>query len=496
VRADSASSLVVSTSAGRVRGRPWGSGFAFLGIPFAEPPYGRLRFVAPVKRGTWAGVRDCRQYGSTPQRRPYAEVTAIPEPSIPGEDVLSLNVFTPGVGQILLPVLVWIHGGGFVAGSPASPWYDGASFVRDGIVVVTIAYRLAFEGFGQLANCPANRGLLDQILALEWVKENIAAFGGNPDRVTIAGQSAGGGAAMHLAVAPSAQGLFAGVIAASPAPSDRSLGAAEHATARLANRLGIVPGRAGFARIAEIELIDAQGIGSSLTPPRSANELLTTVGMLADGAPGPVVDGELLPWTISDGIAAGAGANLPILLGTTRDEFSAIVLNHAAALEGCDPLALLRESGVSKRIAARFAQALPGVLAAQLLARSLTDRMFRRHVVEWAAVRGNANAPTFVYDFAFASSSSHLAEHCIDLPFAWDLLSEEHVEHTTGHHPPQGLADEVHGAYVAFIRDRDPGWAGITSSGRVMTWDRESEVTGDQAYKSATLFVSEGLSVR
>jgi para-nitrobenzyl esterase len=148
-----------------------------------------------VPAQSWSGVRDALRYGPTPQRKALAEVTTIPEPSIPGDDILNLNVFTPrpraaNGPEKLLPVLVYIHGGGYVAGSPASPWYNGVAFNRDGVVTVSVSYRLGFDGFGWLPDAPPNRGILDWILALEWVRDNIGQFGGDPARVTIAGQSA------------------------------------------------------------------------------------------------------------------------------------------------------------------------------------------------------------------------------------------------------------------------------------------------------------------
>ena len=204
--------VVVETNAGAVRGFWRPDSAAFLGIPFAEPPCGDLRFLAPVPVKLVGGVRDALRYGPTPQRKALAEITTIPEPSIPGEDILNLNVFTPRPqaatgSEAPLPVLVYIHGGGYVAGSPASPWYDGAAFNRDGVVTVTVSYRLGFDGFGWLPDAPPNRGILDCLLALEWVRDNIGQFGGDPARVTIAGQSAGGGAVMTLLTMPRARGL-------------------------------------------------------------------------------------------------------------------------------------------------------------------------------------------------------------------------------------------------------------------------------------------------
>ncbi len=144
--------VVVETNKGAVRGIWRNHSAAFLGIPFAEPPYGELRFQPPEPRAPWTGVRDALEYAPTPQRKALAEITTIPEPSIPGLDTLTVNVFTPrpSQGGPGLPVLVYIHGGGYVAGSPASPWYDGVAFNRDGVVTVTVSYRLGFDGFGWL----------------------------------------------------------------------------------------------------------------------------------------------------------------------------------------------------------------------------------------------------------------------------------------------------------------------------------------------------------
>src|SRR5262245_58258432 len=199
---------VVTTSAGKVRGRPDEGALAFLGVPFAAPPFGEHRLLAPAPPVPWDGVRDALVYGSTSQQ-PADEISGgIPEASIPGEDILTVNVFTPDLGAAGLPVLVWVHGGGFVAGTPSSPWYRGTRFARDGVVVVTVGYRLGAEGFAAFDGGPTNRAVLDWLAALEWVQQNIAAFGGDPGRVTFAGQSAGAVAVTTLLSSPRAAGLF------------------------------------------------------------------------------------------------------------------------------------------------------------------------------------------------------------------------------------------------------------------------------------------------
>jgi len=476
----------VGTTAGLVRGRSWGEGFAFLAVPYAEPPYGERRFRAPDPRKPWSGVLDCVAYGPTPQRRAMAEVTAIPEPSIPGGDVLTLNVFTPDPKAAGLPVLVYIHGGGYIAGSPASPWYNGAAFNRDGVVVVTIAYRLAFEGYGHLPDAPANRGVRDQILALEWVRDNIAAFGGDPGKVTIAGQSAGGGSVMHLLVAPAARRLFRGAIAVSGSPGDRTVADATAMTRQLAGKLGVTPDLAGFSGVDELDLVAAQGIGAGFGEPPHREAALEAISALCAGLRmAPTVDGEVLPWTVAEGLARGESTEVALLVGATRDEFSMVALASAPLFAGADPVDLLIRTGLQPDAAARYAEALAGWSPAAVLGQSVTDRVFRRHVLSWAALRSGAAAPTFAYDFAWPSGSSDLAGHCLDVPFAWDVLGDEHVARLAGEAPPQELADAVHGAYVAFVRDGDPGWPAWDGEGPVMTWDTRSAVTDAAAYRSA-----------
>ena len=327
-------SPVVDLEQGPVRGvwreivqRPSSSGgfarsAAFLGIPFAEAPVGEHRFGTPVPASGWDGVRDATTFGPTPQRRPFGEVTAIPEPSFPGEATLNVNVFTPVPGQAhaMRPVLVWIHGGGYKAGSPSSPWYDGIAFNRDGVVTVSISYRLGFDGFGWIPDAPHNRGLLDQIEALRWVRRNIAAFGGDPDRVTIAGQSAGGGSVWALMISPPAAGLFAAAISHSGALSPQSAAVAEDNGRAMADLAGVEWTRAGLSQVDEEKIIDLQDRVGLADPPADLD--VAVAGIFSTGgmqlAYSPYLDGQVLPATVEDSLAAGIAADLPLITGRRR----------------------------------------------------------------------------------------------------------------------------------------------------------------------------------
>ncbi len=483
--------VVVEIASGAIRGFWRTRSAAFLGIPFAEPPYGDLRFLAPVPVSSWAGVRDVLRYGPTPQRKALAEITTIPEPSIPGHDILNLNVFSPCPqpahgSEKLLPVLVYIHGGGYVAGSPASPWYDGVAFNRDAVVTVTVSYRLGFDGFGWLPDAPSNRGILDCLLALEWVRDNISQFGGDPGRVTIAGQSAGGGAVMTLLTMPRAQRLFAAAASISGVPSDIPLERAKQTTARLAERLTVSPDRSGFLRVSEADLLATQG-GGGLEPSGqpTLEELIALVRAMDGSLPiGPVVDGDLYPWTVEEGMRAGAGQEIPLLVGSTTQEFSAIAVAHSHLFQDRDVQHLLEQVGLSPQAARCFAATLQDHHQAEVIGQYVSDVMFRRRIVDWLDLRGEAAAPTWAYDFAWRSAVSGLAEHCLDVPFIFDVLEDPDVTRVAGPEPPQALADQVHTAFVGFVRNHDPGWPPYRQSKSIMVFAGES-ATVNGGYESA-----------
>lgn len=482
------SHIEVETRAGRVRGAwrgepgsPDGSA-AFLGIPFAEPPVGELRFQSPVPHRPWEGTRDALEFGATAQRGDPG-VTLIPEPSVPGESTLNVNVFTPspeapsdGTG---MPVLVWIHGGGYFAGSPASLWYDGQNFNRDGVVTVTISYRLGFDGFGWIKDAPSNRGVRDWLLALEWVQQNITAFGGDPARVTIAGQSAGGGAVQTLLGMEAAQHLFHGVYSISGATADVRPERAESLSRKIAGALGVEPTVAGFSSRSEEQLLEVQ---------KSATEM-TAAGfkdMIDDGLGlGPTIDGELILRPTNESFAAGVGSDKPLVLGATDDEFSMVFSDDAKKMRWIPKRLMLGKLGMPKGAMKAYLAGNAEVASlgtARIGGRFLTDLMFRRALVKTVAQRGDA--PTWVYRFSWPSGKFGFAEHCIDVPFFFDCLdSPVGIEALAGPNPPQTLADEVHGEAVAFITGGDPGWPRYTEGGALSrptrVFDTPSSVVSD-----------------
>src|SRR5437588_1993454 len=235
---------IVRTRQGAVRGSAAEGVVSFKGIPYAAPPFGPNRFRPPQPVELWSGVRDTLTYGATVPKPPYFPPfdVLLPEPAIVGEDCLNLNIWSPDLGQARLPVMVWIHGGAFSNGSGAILQYDGSHFARDGVVCVTINYRLGADGFLYLGDGIANLGLLDQITALAWVQENIAAFGGDPNNITVFGESAGAFSISTLLSMPRAKGLFSRMIAESGAGHHISLPAtAQRVGQYLAEKLGVKP---------------------------------------------------------------------------------------------------------------------------------------------------------------------------------------------------------------------------------------------------------------
>ncbi len=493
---------LVRTPSGRVRGQwvtaPASSPSAgqhpqtpaelavFRGIPYAEPPVGPLRFAPPVPRSPWEGVLDATDFGPTPLRGD-AGMTLIPERSVPGDDTLSVNVWTPSLDPASrVPVVVWIHGGGFISGSPVSPWYDGSAFARDGVVLVTLSYRLGFTGFGWIEGTTPNRGVLDWICALEWVHRHIAAFGGDPDRVTIAGQSAGGSAVLTLLGAPGAAGLFSAAYAMSAAIADPSAEAARARAQRLARLAGVAPDLAGFSEVPEARLLQLQPKATSPAPPHLLHELH---GLLRDGLMiGPVADGSIVPGDAATGAACGTSSAVPLVLGTADQELAGL-FSGGGLLDRAPRRALLRALGATGEGARRWLadpSAATDSGTAAMLGRYATDAIFRSWVPRIAAARSAeaAAGPTWSYRFSWHADAPPYAGHCIDVPFVFDRLDAPGVNRVAGEHPPQALADAVHGGLVRLAETGDPGWTADEGAGPSRIFDTPVDERRD-AYSSA-----------
>jgi para-nitrobenzyl esterase len=461
---------VAATTTGRVRGTSDDGCVAFLGVPFARAPFGTRRFTLPVPVPEWDGVRPATAYGPTAPQ-PDRPFTIIPEPVIPGDDCLNLNVFTPDLGSVGLPVMVWIHGGGFTAGGNPSPWYRGHRFARDGVVVVSVNYRLGAEGFLAIPGAPTNRAVRDWLAALEWVQDNIAAFGGDPGQVTIAGQSAGGVACATLLTAPAATGLFHGAICMSGAISPKlTAEAAGRLTQAVALEVGVEPTLDALSAVDPARLVAAQepaekSLGQA-TPPVDARFF-------------PCIDDELVPTDPYGVIARGRAADVPILVGATGQEADQVAAGQAADIDDERVDRRLARLGLDAEQVAAWRARHDGAKPWKVLGAALTASMFQARALRLADAWSRARQPTWMYAFEWEAPKLG-AIHCLDVPFAFDVLDAPGVTEVAGKKAPQSLADDVHRAWVRFVTDGDPGWAPYDAVERpTMVWDETPAVTTD-----------------
>ena len=463
----------VTTTAGAVQGTEERGVQAFKGIPYAAPPVGPNRLRPPQPVAPWEGVRDASNYGlvALQQQMPgvFGELGTPQNPA--GDDCLNLNVWTPDPGNAGLPVLVWIHGGAFYAGSGIDDVYNGASFANNGVVCVTINYRLGVQGFWHLGDHfpelaeSGNLGMLDQVAALRWVQENIAAFGGDPGQVTIAGESAGGMSVGTLMAMPAARGLFHRAIPQSGAASNGiSAPTASMIAGHMLEMIGVAPGDLGaLERVpSEIMLRTQQKLGDELAETRDPNRF----GEAAASAMAfqPTFGTELLPEPPLAAIAGGSASGIDVLLGTTMEE---------ALIFLVDLKEMFNEELVQATMAGVFGAAgkdgaaaldvyrshLPDAEYHELVAAIETHRMFTVPAIRMADAQAANNPNLWMYRFDWrtpAAGGAWGAHHFLEVPFAFNMLDTPQARGFAGDAPPQHLADATHGAWVNFVKHGDP----------------------------------------
>lgn len=480
---------VVQTKQGTVRGKSENGVVSFKGIPYAAPPFGPNRFQPPQPHAAWSEVRDATEYGATVLKPPYFPPfdTLLPEPAISGEDCLNLNIWTPQGETSGLPVLVWIHGGAFANGSGAVSIYDGTNFARDGVICVTINYRLGADGFLYTGEGTTNFGILDQIAALEWVRDNIAAFGGDSSNVTIAGESAGGMSVTTLLSLPQTKGLFRRVIAESGAGHHvLSSATAQKVAHHLAEKLDVPAIQEAIAAVPVESLLQAQ---IQLSADAFANHDFEKWGEVAANLMPfePIVDGTIIPARPIDSIVAGVGSEVEVLIGTNTEEERLFLVPNTAinyidepTLQGTVAAYGLPVEETLATYKATRSDATPG----DLLEAIITDWFFRVPALRIAEARSKeGGAPTYVYEFAWRSPAFDGklgACHALEIAFAFDNLHFGENSPMAGPNPPQQLADTMHAAWVNFIKNGNPGWSQYDLDNRTtMHFDVESEVVND-----------------
>lgn len=450
-------SAAVSTEGGLVSGVKIGEVTAYKGIPFAAPPVGDLRWKAPQPAKHWDGVRKCDAFSASPmQSKPvpfmvYTSEFLIPDAPI-SEDCLYLNLWTNAKSKAdKKPVFVWIYGGGFSSGGSACPIYDGEAMAKKGVIFVSINYRVGVFGF--LAHpeltkesdgkASGNYGLLDQVAALEWVKRNIAAFGGDPNNVTIGGQSAGSMSVNCLVASPLAKGLFKGAIAESgsllvknPVLGSNTLAAAEQEGSKLAEK-------AGVKTMAEMRAMPAE-----------------KVMKMFQGRFAPLVDGYVLPESVADIFAADKQNHVSLIIGWNGDEFGGApkkkdeFIKQAHAKYGSEAETFLRyfPAGTDEQ-------------ATESQIKLTRDQVFAVSGFKWAGIQSKySNSPAYVYNFdrkvpAEGDMKKYGAFHTAEVPYMLDNLRflKNRPFGLTDH----SLAKLMSGYWVNFIKTGNPNGAGL-----------------------------------
>jgi para-nitrobenzyl esterase len=479
-----------TTTSGRVRGRRLPEGvLRFAGIPYAAPPVGERRFRPPIPPDPWPGTRDATSFGPTAPQNPSAtELLAGGGRRHPAsEDCLTLNVWTPATDDGRRPVMVWIHGGSFATGSGGVPWYHGTRLARRGdVVVVTINYRLGAFGFLHLDEIlgedyagSGNLGLLDQMAALEWVRDNIIEFGGDPSAVTVFGESAGGMSVACLLAMPAAAGLFHRAVAQS--------GAGHHVST--VERAGGVAGDIATEVGGPAALLDAP-VEAILAAQHAISQRMTNAALARKVPPRdalalpfqPVVDGTTLPTYPVDAVAAGSAATIPLLAGNTAEEWR---LFHLMSQLHIDDDRLRRAAvwlvgpDQAEALVDTYRRAHPGRAAEDVWVALSTDWVFRIPAVRLAEAHATAakEPSTFLYEFAYRSTAFGGvlgASHVVDVPFVFDNLDQPGVDVFLGplDGPAHRLAEITSGAWLTFARsgrpahDGLPNWAPYTAERR------------------------------
>ncbi|MGZ0710758.1 carboxylesterase/lipase family protein (plasmid) [Coraliomargarita sp. W4R53] len=431
-------------SAGTVRGFEADGIRRFLNVPYARPPFGDRRFRPAERVEAWKGERDATKFGATAPQSPYEGETAklLTSVKIAGDDILTVNVWTPTDAR-LMPVMVWFHGGAFERGTPALSGYDGTAFARDGVVFVSVAYRLGSEGFSDLAGAERNLGVSDAAAALAWIHEEISRFGGDPARLTIVGESAGGAIVAALLARKDSAKLAAGAIIESGPLVAESAKRSGRVTRALAKRLGVRATRDSFSAFTPEQLLAARREQSAGGTPLGGAPSFTLA-----------VDPVTLPMSPHQALKQ---VNIPVLIGTNTDEYR--LWFPPAALESITRLKMQLGSlalGVSRRAVKAYRRTLPEVSTGELFGQIATDVLLRKAMVDVADAR---SAATYVYEFSWQSPVRSLgAAHSIEIGFAFDQLDCEDSVRLVGTNPPQALADRMHADWVRFVHTGDPGW--------------------------------------
>ena len=453
----------IETTKGRIKGVQESNYQRFYGIPFAKPPVGDLRFREPQPMDPWDEVKDATKFGPIPIQNNPDGATPINQKE--DEDCLYLNIWTPAADNKTRPVMFWIYGGGFITGASSRPRLNGANLAVHGdVVVINFNYRLGALGFINLPGITPNIGILDQIAALNWVRENIDRFGGDPNNITVFGESAGAGSVSVLLTNPATRGLFHKAIMESGSASPRDF-AVKKGTETLFSKLRIEEG--------DIDALRQVPIKKLLRAQRSLSGSLLELGTNPFN---PFVDGKIIPEHPLDVMRKGEAANVPIIIGCNKDEigFLPIMLKNADEAKAKPIIDIVKQqfydSGVSEQdlyqLIAIYKNGIEEEyknIPYKYLDALLTDILFRIPIIRnlEAYVQHQPNA--YMYIFTYGSRDNNMALHTIEIPFVFGILDTKDIADggIEVNKDSKKLAENVMDAWVAFARTGNPNHYGL-----------------------------------
>ena len=464
----------VDTKSGPVQGSEADGVASWLGIPYAAPPWGELRFKEPQPVTPWNETRSAVRSGPPAPQAIQLPGSAMEPSDDEAPDCLTLNVWAPSESGDARAVMVWLHGGAFLAGAGSDPAYAGTALAKSGVVVVTINYRLGVDGFGHIDGAIANRGLLDQVAALEWVRENIGAFGGDPERVTVFGESAGAASILALLTMPRARGLFHRAILQSVSHSFFTSALALSVTEAVAVEAGVPADADSLAQLSPQQLAAATRNVIGQVRTRSDWGRLR----FSPSVFGPVIDGDILPEDPWSALRSGVARDVALIVGHNRDEYRIFLAGQQrlGRITDEEADAALRTLAPNEDADA-YRALMPDAGPNELLEKVTGDWLIIAPTMQAADAARDGGGAVFAYELCLDPAGPMGSPHTLDLPLTFDTFDKG-----MGVLIPNPTAGEIETgallrqAWTRFASQGDPGWTQWGHDRAVQIWGRENPV--------------------